>query len=125
MPTYAIRMGIPEMEAFWQDLLERKRSDALNSDELELFTRFGKAIQNLSANPKHPGLKTHEIKPLSKKYDLKIWQSYLDQGKTARRFYWAYGPNRMEITILGIEPHPEDKKSGAYTRIKLSELPDE
>lgn len=78
MPTYAIRMGIPEMEAFWQDLLKRKRSDALNSDELELFTRFGKAIQNLSANPKHPGLKTHEIKPLSKKYDMKIWQSYLD-----------------------------------------------
>ena len=29
----------------------------------------------------------------------------------------------MEITILGIEPHPEDKKRGAYDRIKLSELP--
>ena len=30
----------------------------------------------------------------------------------------------MEITILGIEPHPDNKKSGSYTRIKLSELPD-
>lgn len=124
MPTYTIRMGIPDMEVFWQDLLGRRKSNLLNSDEMELFTRLGKAMQNLSVNPKHPGLKTHEIKPLSKKYEMKIWQSYLDQGKTARRFYWAYGPNRMEITILGVEPHPEDKKSGAYTRIKLSELPD-
>lgn len=106
MPDYTIRMGIPEMEAFWDDLLKRRKNNTLSSEELELFMRFGKAITNLSVNPKHPGLKTHEIESLSKKYGIKIWQSYLDQGKTARRFYWAYGPNRMEITILGIEPHP-------------------
>lgn len=123
MPEYTIRMGIPEMDAFWEDLVMRRKANLLSSDELELFTRFAKAITNLSVNPKHPGLKTHEIKPLSKKYEIRIWQSYLDQGKTARRFYWAYGPKRMEITILGIEPHPEDKKQGAYNRIKLSELP--
>jgi len=123
MTNYLIRMGIPEMEAFWEDLIQRRKNNSLSSDEIELFTRFSKAIINLSKNPKHPGLKTHEIKPLSQKYEIKIWQSYLDQGKTARRFYWAYGPNRMEITILGIEPHPEDKKSGSYARIKLSELP--
>ena len=124
MPAYVIRMGVPEMESFWDDLLEKRKSDSLSRDEMELFKLFGKAIRNLSLNPKHPGLNTHEIKPLSKKYDLRIWQSYMDQGKTARRFYWTYGPNRMEITILGIEPHPEDKKSGAYTRIKLSDLPE-
>lgn len=112
------------MEIFWQDLLERRKSNELSADDLELFKRFGKAIKTLSLNPRHPGLKTHEIKPLSKKYKMKIWQSHLDQGKSARRFYWAYGPNRMEITILGIEPHPEDKKSGAYARIKLSEIPE-
>ena len=125
MFRYTIRMGIPEMEAFWEGLVERRKANTLNSVEMKLFTSFGKAITNLSVNPRHPGLKTHEIKPLSKKYNLKIWQSYLDQGKTARRFYWAYGPNQMEITILGIEPHPEDKKRGSYDRIKLSELPEE
>lgn len=123
MRVYTIRMGIPEMEAFWEDLVEKRKNNTLNSDERELFTRFGKALVNLSVNPKHPGLKSHEIEPLSTKYKMKIWQSYLDQGKTARRFYWAYGPNRMEITILGIEPHPNDKKRGSYTRIKLSDLP--
>lgn len=117
-------MGIPEMEAFWEDLIQRRKDKSLSSEEMELFTRLGKAITNLSVNPKHPGLKTHEIKPLSKKYEMRIWQSYLDQSKTARRFYWAYGPNRMEITILGIEPHPEDKKHGSYNRIKLSEIPE-
>ncbi|MFN2372245.1 MAG: hypothetical protein ABR545_00400 [Cyclonatronaceae bacterium] len=79
------------MEAFWQDMLQRRKSNTLKADEKELFTRFGKAISNLSLNPKHPGLRTHEIEPLSKKYGMKIWQSYLDQGKTARRFFWAYG----------------------------------
>src|SRR5690625_6155972 len=63
-------------------------------------------------------MKTHEIKDLSKKYKIKVWQSYLDQGKLARRIYWAYGPDRKEITILGIEPHPEDKKRGSYKRLK-------
>lgn len=120
---YKIRMGVPEMQEFWDNLLKRKKSGDLNSDEKELFNRFGKAIQILSSNPRHPGFKTHEIDELSKKYGIKIWQSYLDQGKVARRFYWAYGPERKEITILGIEPHPEDKKRGAYKRIKLSELP--
>ena len=121
---FTIRMGVPEMEAFWNSLLKKRKTNMLKPDEHELFTRFGKAIANLSANPKHPGLKTHEIEPLSKKYGMKIWQSYLDQGKTVRRFYWVYGPNRNEITILGIEPHPEDKKHGTYARIKLSEIPE-
>ncbi len=120
---YKVRMGVPEMQELWDDLIKRKKSDELSADENDLFTRFGRAIQILSSNPRHPGFKTHEIDELSKKYGLKIWQSYLDQGKTARRFYWTYGPERREITILGIEPHPEDKKRGAYKRIKLSDLP--
>jgi len=121
---FTIRMGLPEMKEFWDDLLEKKRKNTLNSDEEDLFKRFVKAIQFLSADPKHPGLQTHEIEPLSKKYGLKVWQSYLDQGQHARRIYWVYGPNRKEITIVGIEPHPEDKKRGAYERIKLSRLPE-
>lgn len=36
--------------------------------------------------------------------------------------YWVYGPNRQEITIIGLEPYPENTKNGAYDRIKLSGL---
>ena len=28
-----------------------------------------------------------------------------------------------EMAVLGIEPHPEDTKNGAYKRIKLSVFP--
>lgn len=120
---FKVRMGVPEMKEFWDDLLQRKKTDKLNSDEKELFMKLGKAIEYLSLNPKHPGLRTHEIEELSRKYSMKIWQSYLEQGSNARRIFWAYGPKLKEITILGIEPHPEDKKRGAYNRIKLSDLP--
>ena len=120
---FKIRMGIPEMKEFWDDLLAKKKNNNLNVDEEELFKRLVKSIKFMSVDPKHPSLQTHEIEELSKKYKMKIWQSYLDQGKSARRIFWAYGPNRKEITILGIEPHPEDKKRGAYNRIKLSDLP--
>lgn len=24
--------------------------------------------------------------------------------------YWVYGPDQKEITVIGLEPHPEDAK---------------
>lgn len=32
MRVYTIRMGIPEMEAFWEDLVEKRKNNTLNSD---------------------------------------------------------------------------------------------
>ena len=39
--------------------------------------------------------------------------------------FWAYGPDKGDITILAMEPHPEDEKRGAYKRIKLASMPSE
>jgi hypothetical protein len=36
---------------------------------------------------------------------------------------WGYGPEKRDITILGVEAHPEDKKHGAYQRITLASMP--
>lgn len=36
--------------------------------------------------------------------------------------YWVYGSDQKEITVIGLELHPEDAKNGAYDRITLSEL---
>ncbi len=59
----------------------------------------------------------------TKRYGVKVWQSYLENKTSgARRMYWVYGPNQQEITIIGLEPHPEDAKNGAYDRIVLSDL---
>ena len=65
-------------------------------------------------------LQTNEIVPLSKRYGMKVWQSYLENKTSgARRMFWVYGPDKQEITIIGLEPHPEDAKNGAYDRILL------
>ena len=89
-----------------------------------LYKKWGKALKLLSENPRHPGLQTHEIRELTDRYGERIWQSYLE-NKTSRamRMYWVYGPDQQSITIVGLEPHPEDKKNGAYAKIVLSDMP--
>ena len=118
-------MGVPEMDALWADLTDKFENKILRGEDKSLFDKLKKAFDHLRHNPRHPGLKTHDIEPLSKRYGFKVWQSYLENRKPAAgRIYWTYGPGRNEITILGIEPHPEDRKRNAYSRIKLSDIPD-
>ncbi len=122
--AFNIRMGLPEMEAFWLDLSTRQQQGRLDAEEERFFKKLVKTLVLLGQNPRHPGLASHEIEDLTRKYRMKIFQSYLE-NKTpgAGRLFWAYGPNQGDITVLAIEPHPEDQKRGAYQRIKLSALP--
>ena len=121
---FNIRMGIPEMEELWHRLLIGHRNDTNNKKDDELYIKWGNALRKLSTDPFYPSLQTYEIEPLSRRYGMKVWQSYLENKKSkAMRMYWVYGPNQKDITIIGLEPHPEDSKSGAYNRIDLSELP--
>ena len=85
--TFTIRMGVPEMAAFNDELTEKARAGTLGSDEKALFKQWRKALWHLSQNPRHPGLRTHEIDPLSERFGQKVFQSYLNQGATADRFY--------------------------------------
>lgn len=111
------------MQALWFDLQEKYRSGKINRNEERLYKKWGKALKFLANDPMYPGLRTHEIEPLSKRYGMKVWQSYLENKKSsAMRMYWVYGPEQNDITIIGLEPHPEDKKNGAYARIVLSAL---
>ena len=121
---FNIGMGLPEMAAFWNDLSTRKQQGQLDRDEEKFFKKFVKALGYLSQNPRHNSLASHEIDDLTRKYGFKIFQSYLENNTPAAgRLFWAYGPDQGDITVLAIEPHPEDQKRGAYTRIKLSALP--
>lgn len=121
---FAIRMGVPEMDSRWTDLTSRHREGRLGKDEVQLFKKLVKTLGFLQENPFHNSLRSHEIEPLSRKFGLKVYQSYLENNTpSAGRLFWAYGPKRGEITILGLEPHPEDAKRGAYERIRLSKLP--
>lgn len=116
-------MGIPEMAELWNRLQTSYRDGTINKKDAELYKKWGSAIKKLAMNPQYPSLKSHEIEPLSKRYGMKVWESYLENNRSgARRMFWVYGPNKEDITIIGLEPHPEDSKNGAYDRIILSEL---
>jgi len=53
-----------------------------------------------------------------------VWQSYIEnKTPVAVRIFWVYGPNIKDITIIGIEPHPEDSKRKGYDKVKLADLP--
>lgn len=122
--TFRIFMGLPEMDALWKDLLDKAKRHALSQDERTFFDRWSKALHYLSQNPKHPGLHTHEIDDLSKKFGVKVWQSYLENNTPgAGRLFWAYGPERGQITVLAVERHPESGKRKAYEGVRLSTFP--
>ena len=122
--AFKIRMGQPDMESLWNELSTRKQLGLLEKEEEKSFKKLVKALGFLSSNPRHNSLASHEISDLSRKYGMKIFQSYLENNTPgAGRIFWAYGPDQGHITILAIEPHPEDKKQGAYERIKLSGMP--
>ena len=122
--SFIIRMGLPEMEELWNKLQTEYRIGKISKNDAIIFKKWGKALKLLSENPRHPSLKTHDIEVLSERYGERVWQSYLENKTSgAMRMYWVYGPDKKSITIIGLEPHPEDKKNGAYERITLSDLP--
>lgn len=124
--TYRIHLGIPEMEALWRDLKDKADSGTAGKKEMKLYRQLGKAMKLLSSNPGHPGLHSHEITALTARYGIKVWESYLENNTPgAGRIFWVYGPNRGDITVIGLEPHPNDKKANAYKKITLSQMGEE
>ncbi len=117
---FEIHMGVPEMEEFWESLKERVKEKAATKDEEKLYKQIGKALVLISENPGHPGLNSHDIPPLTQRYGVKVWESYLsNKTPAAGRIFWVYGPEKGQITIIGLEPHPNDK-SNSYKKITLS-----
>ena len=107
---YKIRMGIPEMQELWTNLEKKIKEQTANKNEQKLFNLLVGCFS----------LCTHDIEALTKRYGQKVWESYLENHKPAAgRIFWVYGPDQNDITIIGLEPHPNDKKD-AYQKITLS-----
>jgi hypothetical protein len=118
---FKIRLGVPGMAELWEDLSSKAMNATLSKDEEKLYKKWGKAMALLANDPLHTGLHSHEIQALSRRYGDKVWQPYLEnRNSAAARMYWVYGPGKGEITVIGLEPHPEDKKSSGYAKVKLS-----
>lgn len=120
---FSILMGVPGMLSLWERLQKEYRDGSISKGDSKLYKKWGNALRKLSDDPFYPSLRTHEIEPLSRRAGMKVFQSYLEnRNSRAMRMYWVYGPEKGQITIIGLEPHPEDKK-GAYDRIELSKMP--
>ena len=119
---FEIHLGVPEMEELWKSLQKRHQDGTATKEEEKLRRRMGKAMAFLSDNPRHPGLHSHEISSLTARYAQKVWESYLENDTPkAGRIFWCYGPGKGDITIVGLEPHPEDKSNG-YRKVTLSSM---
>ena len=84
-----------------------KRNKASKAEGL--FKQVHKCVTHLLTNPRHPGLQTHEYHSLEHPYEKggKVFEAYV-QNRTpgAYRLFWCYGPDKKQITILAITPHP-------------------
>jgi hypothetical protein len=86
-----------------------RKGQTKSSKQEGLFKQVAKAVELLAADPRHSGLNTHEYNSLTNPVDPggKVFEACA-QNKTpgAYRIFWCYGPERGEITILAITPHP-------------------
>lgn len=128
--SFTIRMGIPAMQLHWDGMRQRAQENKLDQEEMKLWKKLAKAVLLLSSNPRHNSLQSHEIDDLTRRYGkivgrpCKVWQSYLENNTPAAgRLFWVYGPGKAEITVIGLEPHPEDRKKAGYAKVNLSMLP--
>jgi hypothetical protein len=66
-----------------------------------------KALALLETNPRHPGLNTHKFSSLKGPGGEEVFEAYAENKTPAAwRIFWYYGPDKKQITILAMTPHP-------------------
>ncbi len=68
-----------------------------------------RALGYLQSNPRYPSLHTHVYGGYSNPYDSNqpVFEAYAENVTPgAYRLFWCYGPERLQLTVLAITPHP-------------------
>ena len=79
----------------------------LDNSQKAQFKAILKALNFLQSNPRHPGLNSKKYKTLKGPNGEPVFESYAQQRTPgAYRIFWFYGPQRLQITIVMIIPHP-------------------
>lgn len=90
--------------------LNRQRNAKPKAGKAEgLFKQVNKCVSLLLANPRHPGLNTHEYDSIENPFDRKqrVFEAYAqNQTPGAYRVFWCYRPGKGEITLIAITAHP-------------------
>jgi len=83
------------------DLLEKK------SNLQKRLKAVRKSLAYLQTNPRHPSLNTHKYTSITGPNGEEIFEAYAEnKTPAAYRIFWYYGPNKNQITIVSITPHP-------------------
>jgi mRNA-degrading endonuclease RelE of RelBE toxin-antitoxin system len=86
-----------------KELTKLKKDPGKNKD----YKAVKKAIILLSENPRHPGLQTHIYYSIKGPSGEKVFEVYAQQkNPSAYRIFFCYGPDKKEITVVAIIPHP-------------------
>ena len=129
--SFTIRMGVPEMQEFWDDMRTRANTNNLDKAESKLWKKLAKTVLFLSSNPRHNSLESHEIDDLTRRYTkivgqaYRVWQSYLENQNPGswKVILGRLNSGKGEITVIGLDSHPEDQKKSGYAKVNLSGLP--
>jgi hypothetical protein len=71
------------------------------------FRAVRKTLALLETNPRHPSLHTHEYTSLTRAVGIKVFEAYAEnRTPAAYRVFWCYGPQKGDLTIIAITPHP-------------------
>ncbi len=89
---------------------EAKRTYSLlkgDASQKKRYKAVKKTLNFLAADPRHPGLQTHEFTSLKGPFGEKVFEAYAEQKTPAAyRVFWYYGPSKGVITVFAIIPHP-------------------
>ncbi len=80
-----------------------------NPSKSGLVKQIKKSLGYLQTNPRHPSLNTHEYTSISHPFNPKekVFEAYAQNNTpSAYRIFWCYGPEKRQITIIAITPHP-------------------
>ncbi len=80
-----------------------------NRSQQGLNKQIIKTLKYLQINPKHPSLQTHVYESIGHPWDNneKVFEAYAQNNTPcAYRIFWCYGPEKKQMTIIAITPHP-------------------
>ena len=82
-------------------LAELERGDA------KRLKKVRKTLGLMETNLQHPGLCVHRFDSLTGPKKEKVWEAYVEnRTPSAYRILFYHGPQRGEITVMTITPHP-------------------
>ena len=78
-----------------------------NPSKKSIIMAVYKTLGLMETNLRHPSLQTHEFTSLKGPHGEEVFEAYVQQNTPgAFRVFWYYGPEKNQLTIAAITPHP-------------------